>query len=191
MQRRLELVCALIHDPTLLFLDEPTAGIDPVLRATIWDHLKDLRDRGKTLFVTTQYVTEAEYCDRVGLIHAGRLIADGTPEELRNLAFGGQVVTLAYGRLNYDLLARLEALPEVVDGSIQRVSRDTAQMVVDDAGTAIPLILRRLEDSGIPLETVRITEEKVPFDDVFVRLIEQDDQQREVVTEEVVHAGAA
>lgn len=192
MQRRLELVCTLIHDPDLLFLDEPTAGIDPVLRATIWEHLDQLRNEGKTLFVTTQYVTEAEYCDRVGLINEGRLIADGTPEDLRRQAFGGQVVSLAYGGLNYDLLSRLEAMPEVVDGTIDRISRDAAQMVVDDAGTAIPLILRRLEDAGIPMERVRITEEKPPFDDVFVRLIEQDGSQPEEPTpEESDHARAA
>ncbi len=192
MQRRLELVCSLIHNPSLVFLDEPTAGIDPVLRATIWEHLNELRDQNKTLFVTTQYVTEAEYCDRVGLINEGRLIADGTPDDLRRMAYGGQVVTLTYHRLNYDLLSRLEAMPEVVDGTIDRVSRETAQMVVDDAGTTIPLILRRLEEQGIPMENVRITEEKPPFDDVFVRLIENDQAARtEPAVEEVDHARAA
>ncbi|MFN8470931.1 MAG: ABC transporter ATP-binding protein [Anaerolineae bacterium] len=192
MQRRLELVCTLIHNPDLLFLDEPTAGIDPVLRASIWEHLERLRQENKTLFVTTQYVTEAEYCDRVGLINEGRLIADGTPEDLRRQAYGGQVVSLAYGALNYDLLSQVEAMPEVVDGSIRRLSRETAQMVVDDAGTAIPLILRRIEQAGIPMESVRITEETPPFDDVFVRLIEQDrSQPDEPSAEEVDHARAA
>ena len=173
MQRRLELVCSLIHNPDLLFLDEPTAGIDPVLRATIWEHLNHLRNEKKTLFVTTQYVTEAEYCDRVGLINEGRIIADGTPDDLRRKAYGGQVVTLTYARLNDALRDRLEAMPEVVDRTMKFISRDTAQMVVNDAATAIPLILRQLEDAGIPMESVRITEEKPPFDDVFVRLIEQ------------------
>lgn len=174
MQRRLALACALIHNPPLMFLDEPTAGIDPVLRSTIWDHLKELRDQGKTLFVTTQYVTEAEYCDRVGLIHEGRLIANGTPDELRRLAFGGQMLRLTTSVLNYNLLARIEALPLVVNGSIERVSRDTAQLAVEDAGTAIPQILRTLDEAGVPMEAVRISEENAPFDDVFVRLINQD-----------------
>ena len=94
--------------------------------------------------------------------------------------------------MNYDLLSRLEAMPEVVDGTINRISREAAQMVVDDAGTAIPLILRRLEDAGIGMERVRITEEKPPFDDVFVRLIEQDRARPETTAdEEVSHARAA
>ena len=73
MQRRLELACALVHDPDLLFLDEPTAGIDPILRAKVWEELHRLRDAGRTLLVTTQYVNEAEACDTVALIAGGRL----------------------------------------------------------------------------------------------------------------------
>ncbi len=74
MQRRLELACALVHDPALLFLDEPTAGIDPMLRGRVWEELHRLRDAGRTLLVTTQYVNEAESCDDVALIAGGRLI---------------------------------------------------------------------------------------------------------------------
>ncbi len=84
MQRRLELACALVHDPSLLVLDEPTAGIDPLLRATIWAELHRLRDAGRTLLVTTQYVNEAEECDQVALIANGRLIALAPPDELRS-----------------------------------------------------------------------------------------------------------
>ena len=81
MQRRLELACALVHDPDLLFLDEPTAGIDPILRVKIWEELHRLRDDGRTLLVTTQYVNEAEECDTVALISGGRLIALADPDE--------------------------------------------------------------------------------------------------------------
>ena len=94
MQRRLELACALVHDPTLLFLDEPTAGIDPLLRATIWDELHRLRDAGRTLLVTTQYVNEAESCDRVALISDGRLIALAEPDDAAAQAIGGDVVEI-------------------------------------------------------------------------------------------------
>ena len=79
MQRRLELACALVHGPEVLFVDEPTAGIDPILRAGIWDELRSLRDEGRTLLVTTQYVAEAEYCDRVALIVDGELVASTRP----------------------------------------------------------------------------------------------------------------
>ena len=94
MQRRLELACALVHDPALLFLDEPTAGIDPLLRGRVWDELHRLRDEGRTLLVTTQYVNEAESCDQVALIAEGRLIALATPDELRRLAVGGDVIEI-------------------------------------------------------------------------------------------------
>ena len=94
MQRRLELACALVHDPALLFLDEPTAGIDPLLRARIWTELHRLRDAGRTLIVTTQYVNEAESCDRVALIADGRLLALATPDELRREAVGGDIVVI-------------------------------------------------------------------------------------------------
>ena len=94
MQRRLELACALVHDPALLFLDEPTAGIDPILRNTIWTELHRLRDAGRTLIVTTQYVNEAESCDRVALIANGRLLALATPDDLRREAVGGDIVVV-------------------------------------------------------------------------------------------------
>ena len=94
MQRRLELASALVHDPEIAFLDEPTAGIDPLLRATIWKELHRLRDAGRTLLVTTQYVNEAESCDAVVLIAEGRAIATGTPDELRRTAMGGDIVVI-------------------------------------------------------------------------------------------------
>ena len=176
MQRRLELACALIHDPILIFLDEPTAGIDPILRATVWEHLRHLRDQGKTLFVTTQYVTEAEYCDRVGLINKGRLIADGTPDQVRKMAYGGEVVRLTSDRLTGEVLHHIEELPQVVNGKSQRITRTTAELTVDEASTAMPLILGVMTNYGIPLEQVTIEEIKPPYDDVFVRLIQDEEK---------------
>ena len=88
MQRRLGLAATLVHDPELLFLDEPTAGIDPVLRRKFWDHFAEMRDEGRTVFVTTQYVGEAEYCDLVALIVGGRLVMMDTPEALRRRCGG-------------------------------------------------------------------------------------------------------
>jgi ABC-2 type transport system ATP-binding protein len=88
MQRRLQLAAILLHDPTLLIIDEPTAGIDPLLRARFWEHFRGLRDEGRTLIVSTQYVTEAENCDQVVLLRAGEVVAAGTPDELRARAFG-------------------------------------------------------------------------------------------------------
>lgn len=174
MKRRLDLACALIHDPELVFLDEPTAGIDPLLRSQIWERLKELPTLGKTLFVTTQYVTEAEYCDTVGLINKGRLVANGAPDDVRKQAFGGEIVKVTYDRLDAALLKRIEDLPEVVDGMINRLTSYTAEMIVDEASTAIPLILKVMTDSGISLEEIIIEELKPGFDDVFVRLVKDD-----------------
>ena len=90
MKRRVALACALVGDAELLFLDEPTTGIDPILRESIWAELGRRRDRGRTILVTTQYVSEAEECDYVALLAEGRLIALGTPDELRARANGGR-----------------------------------------------------------------------------------------------------
>src|SRR5262245_22771496 len=94
MQRRLMLVCALMHDPLLLFADEPTAGIDPVLRSRFWDYFRQLRNEGRTLFVTTQYVGEAAYCDYVAVMRKGRLLAVDTPTGLRHRVLGGEIIHL-------------------------------------------------------------------------------------------------
>jgi ABC-2 type transport system ATP-binding protein len=94
MQRRLSLACALLHRPGLLFVDEPTSGLDPLLRAKIWDYLAALRDQGTTVVITTQYIDEAVYCDRVGVLNAGRLVAVGSPEELRAQVGGGGALDL-------------------------------------------------------------------------------------------------
>ena len=83
MKRRLSLAIALLHEPELVILDEPTVGIDPVLRKSIWDAFDDLKKQGKTLIVTTHVMDEADKCDRLGLIRDGRLIAVGTPAELK------------------------------------------------------------------------------------------------------------
>src|SRR5574338_920773 len=95
MQRRLQLACALVHNPLLLFADEPTAGTDPLLRGKFWEHFRSLRDEGHSLFITTQYIGEIEHCDVVGIMRDGRMLYVDTPEGLRRRAFGGDVIRLA------------------------------------------------------------------------------------------------
>lgn len=168
MQRRLALAATLIHSPDLLFLDEPTAGIDPILRKKFWDHFVDLRDQGRTLFVTTQYVGEAAYCDRVGVLAEGRLIAVDTPEGLRRQAFGGEVLDVVFAQ---PLLApQLDQLSEIVSASrVERIGIGEVRLVVADAGEASPLVTAWASEAGVEIESV---EPYLPaFDDVFVELI--------------------
>ena len=172
MQRRLALSAALVHSPQVLFLDEPTAGIDPVLRRKVWDHLEALRDEGVTLFVTTQYVSEATYCDRVAVLAQGRLFAEDTPQGLRRRALGGDVLVLT-PRLPLDeptmeLLCDLDGVREVqrVDGGT------TLRLVVDVAEQRLPQLQDWSTRNQLDIETLR--EDHVPFDDIFTELIEQD-----------------
>ncbi len=92
MQRRLSLAATLVHEPDLIFLDEPTAGIDPVLRRKFWDHFRELKEQGRTIFITTQYVSEADNCDLVGVQNNGKLLLVDTPQGLRHHAYGGDMV---------------------------------------------------------------------------------------------------
>jgi ABC-2 type transport system ATP-binding protein len=168
MQRRLALAATLIHEPHLLFLDEPTGGIDPVLRRKLWDHFASLRDRGRTLFVTTQYVGEAAYCDRVGVLAEGRVVTVDTPEGLRRQAFGGEVVDVTLsqpiGGADADDLARAAAA-----GRSERLRPDLIRLVVEDAGDVAPLLAKWGGERGIEVESVE--QYLPPFDDVFVELV--------------------
>jgi ABC-2 type transport system ATP-binding protein len=169
MQRRLSLAATLAHDPELLFLDEPTTGVDPVLRRKFWDHFGELRDEGQTLLVTTQYVAEAEYCDLVAVMQQGRLLLVDTPEGLRRHAFGGEIVELkAIDDLEPDMVRRLSELPTV--RKMRLLEDGCVRLVVAEASTAIPSLFKWSQQEGLDLETV--DEYLPPFDDVFVKLIE-------------------
>jgi ABC-2 type transport system ATP-binding protein len=171
MQRRLALAAALVHDPDLVFLDEPTAGIDPVLRKKLWERFRELREEGRTLFVTTQYVGEAEYCDFVAVVAEGRILAADTPEGLRRRAFGGALLEVRTGQpLSEPVLAELRDLPEVSQAPQASSDGLAVRLVVDDAARAIPRVTELLDRHGIVADAVQ--EERPPFDDVFVRLVE-------------------
>ena len=168
MRRRLELAAALVHEPDLLILDEPTAGIDPILRRTVWDELHRLRDGGVTAVVTTQYVTEAEECDLVALISQGRRIAFGTPAEVRKSALGGDVVEVTMQDL-FDA-STLHEEPGV--RSIRQTGPKSFQLVVDDAGTATPETIQAMSEAGAEVESIR--ELRPTFEEVFTALVKRD-----------------
>ena len=170
MQRRLLLAATLVHEPELIYLDEPTAGIDPVLRLKFWEHFRALRDEGRTLFVTTQYVSETAYCDLVGVMNEGVLIALDTPDGLRRQALGGDLVDVRLpDTVGFPVVRALSDLPFVLN--VRPLDARTARVTVHDASTAIPDILDYLRQQNVDVES---TEEYVPpFDDIFVELIHQ------------------
>jgi ABC-2 type transport system ATP-binding protein len=170
MQRRLSLASTLVHNPELIFLDEPTAGIDPVLRLKFWEYFRALRDQGHTLFVTTQYVSETAYCDLVGMMNEGQLIALDTPDGLRKQALGGELVDVrTVAGFGHPAIVALRKLPCVRHA--QRLDDRGVRFTVDEASTAMLAILQKLRQEGIEVES---TEQYVPpFDDVFVALIRQ------------------
>jgi ABC-2 type transport system ATP-binding protein len=172
MRRRLSLASTLVHDPEILFLDEPTAGIDPILRREFWDYFKDLQNEDRTLFITTQYVGEAAYCDLVGIMMAGRLLQVDTPAGLRRKAYGGDVIHLrTFHEITENQAKMIENNFDQIQASIiERNNRDM-QILVQDAAAAMPILIQYCHDQNIEIEAIE--EYKPPFDDVFVKLIEE------------------
>jgi ABC-2 type transport system ATP-binding protein len=167
MQRRLELACALVHSPDVLFVDEPTAGIDPLLRQAIWDELRTLRSEGRTLLVTTQYVSEAEYCDRVALIVDGELVALDEPDALRQMVFGGDVLEVNTQRaVDPELLTTLAGVSNVRQAAPRQL-----MVTVDDAASLTPQIIDTLRGGGVDVDGIQ--EHQPTFDEVFTGLVEQ------------------
>jgi ABC-2 type transport system ATP-binding protein len=163
-KQRLALGCAVIHEPPILFLDEPTSGVDPISRRNFWDMIYGMSKEGTTVFVTTHYMDEADYCDRLALIYRGRIIAEGTPVELRQEHMKKDVLEIEVDR-TVDALGILSAgrYEAAVFGSL-------IHSTVDDADTAAREIRPLLEKAGIRVS--RIGKIAPSLEDVFVALIE-------------------
>ena len=166
-RRRLDIVMGLVHSPVLIFLDEPTTGLDPQSRANLWEHVRRLRDEGTTVFLTTHYLEEADtLCDRIMVIDHGLIVASGPPEELKHQVSGDAVaLSLADPAQASAAAAMLAALP----GADTPVA-DGAQVVgrVPDGGAALPGLLRDLDAGGIALAAVEV--HRPTLDDVFLSL---------------------
>ncbi len=165
-KQRLALGCAVLHEPPILFLDEPTSGVDPNSRRQFWDLIYALSERGVTVFVTTHYMEESEYCDRLGVVYRGELIALGTPRELKTRHMPATVLEIECSRPN-DAMDLIERLPEVSEVALFGKG---LHAVAPDAGAAADAIRARLTAAEIRLDRVeRITP---TLEDVFVSLVE-------------------
>jgi len=166
MKRRLDLAAALIHDPDILFLDEPTTGLDPESRAAVWDEVRLLNEQhGTTIFLTTQYLEEAdELADRVGIISRGRLVAEGTPEELKRTV-GTDVIVARVETLTDATLAALRALPGVDDVV---AGRDEIMVHAGDGAAAMSPVALALHAAGAAV--VSLTLRTPTLDDVFLQM---------------------
>jgi len=164
LKQRLALATSIVHDPPLVFLDEPTAGVDPVARREIWDLIYALQGRGKTLFVTTHYMEEAERCNRIGFIHSGRLLALDTPAALKATRMEAAVLRLRGPDL-YGLYRALAGAPDVLDVTIY--GNDLHAVVArPEAGAAA--IRARAAAARLQLDELEPIDPSI--EDVFVRL---------------------
>ena len=169
-KQRLALGCAILHEPPIIFLDEPTAGVDPLSRRSFWTLIYQLADAGVTVFVTTHYMDEAEYCDRLGMIYRGELIALGTPEELKK-AMLEEIVEVTCGQPQ-EALTVLDGLAGV--RHVALFGRGL-HVVTEQAAAAIPAMAAALAAAGL---SATPPERILPsLEDVFVSLIEARDRQ--------------
>ena len=165
MKRRLDLASALVHSPDVLFLDEPTTGLDPASRMTVWDEVRRINGEGTTVFLTTQYMEEADQlCDRLAIIDAGRIVAEGTPERLKG-EMGHDVVTLALG--GAEAAATETAISDLP--GLERVvtELDALALYVEDGAGSIAEIVRRLDRASIQVGAIAVS--RPSLDDVFLQ----------------------
>lgn len=163
-RRRLDIAMGMVHSPGLLFLDEPTTGLDPQSRAHLWEEVRSLREQGMTVFLTTHYLDEADsLCDRLAIIDHGRIVSEGTPDQLKRQV-AGDVVTLGLTGGPETALGLLRDQPFVREGT---TGEGLLRLYVDRGETAMPAILRTLDAAGLQLETISLA--RPSLDDVFLR----------------------
>ena len=164
MRRRLDIGLGIVHKPAVLFLDEPTTGLDPQARARMWDEIRGLREQGTTVFLTTHYLEEADaLADRLAIIDHGLIVAEGTADELKRQV-AGDLVTIGID-------GDVERILETVRGQafVREASSedDLIRLYVDQGDTAVPQLIRLLDGAGLRAQTISLA--RPSLDDVFLR----------------------
>ncbi len=163
MRRRLEIAEGLMHRPAILFLDEPTLGLDPSSRASIWEYVTNLNKQGITIFMTTHYMDEADkLCDRIGIIDYGKIVNLGTPEELKGM-LGGDIITM-HANDREKFLSHIKTLNFVTEVLPQE---DGIRLTVDKGETAIPKLFQEANKIGISIDNISLS--RPTLDDVFIK----------------------
>ncbi|MCS7144240.1 MAG: ABC transporter ATP-binding protein [Archaeoglobaceae archaeon] len=161
MKQRCAFACAIVHEPDLLILDEPTAGVDPKLRKSFWEYFESLNREGKTILITTHYMDEAEKCQRIVLMRDGEILAEGSPEEIKRRALGGEIVKIKVKDINLalEILKKAELNAEI--------KGDEIWVFVDDAEAKVPDIIKTLESFNV----FRVELESETLENAFLKLI--------------------
>jgi ABC-2 type transport system ATP-binding protein len=166
MRRRLDVGLGVVHRPQVLFLDEPTTGLDPQARARMWDEIRRLREGGTTVFLTTHYLEEADVlCDRLAIIDHGRIVAEGTSSQLKQKV-AGDVVTIGVNGAAASVLTLVQAMAFVREAAKDE-DAGVVRLYVDSGETAVPHLLRSLDAAGF--EPTSVSLNKPSLDDVFLR----------------------
>src|SRR5580704_4801216 len=165
MKRRLDLASALVHQPEVLFLDEPTTGLDPASRLTVWDEVRRINDSGTTVFLTTQYLEEADkLCNRLAIIDGGRIVTQGTPEQLK-AQMGKDVLSVTFE--NGDIAEAEESLSGLPGLERIVVEQHALALYVDDGAGSIAEVVRRFERDEIRVDSISVA--RPTLDDVFLQ----------------------
>ena len=167
-RQRLALGCAILHEPPIVFLDEPTGGVDPLSRREFWELIAQLSASGVTVLVTTHYLDEAEHCNRVAIIHAGRLAALGTTDELKGV-FSNRAIVEVHAPNPVEAMRVLDQMPEIEKTSVFGTS--VHAVLRHDRADAVPELTRHLEEAGIAVTSMA----PVPpsLEDVFLEVVEE------------------
>jgi ABC-2 type transport system ATP-binding protein len=164
MRRRLNIGIGMVHRPAVLFLDEPTTGLDPQARARLWDEIRKLRETGTTVFLTTHYLEEADaLCDRLAIIDHGKIVAEGSPDELKR-QIAGDVLTVGVNGRGEQVVKLLEAQSYVREACLED---GVVRLYVDRGEEAVPAVLRLLDANGMAPSTMSL--HRPSLDDVFLK----------------------